>query len=48
MELKKLTERVFYYPHQPEFDRPMLAYLGGDRFSLAVDAGYSAGHGDEV
>lgn len=47
MELKKLTERIFYYPHQPEFDRPMLAYLGGDRFSLAVDAGYSAGHVDE-
>lgn len=47
MELKKLTERIFYYPHQPEFDRPMLAYLAGDRFSLAVDAGYSAEHVDE-
>lgn len=47
MELKKLTERIFYYPHQPEFDHPMLAYLAGDRFSLAVDAGYSAGHVDE-
>lgn len=33
VELKKLTGRIFYYPHQPEFDRPMLAYLAGDRFS---------------
>lgn len=47
VELKKLTGRIFYFPHQPEFDRPMLAYLAGDRFSLAVDAGYSAGHVDE-
>lgn len=47
MELKRLTGRIFYYPHQPEFDRPMLACLRGSRFSLAVDAGYSAGHVDE-
>ncbi len=25
-------------------DRPMLAYVKGDKFSLAVDAGYSASH----
>lgn len=47
MELKKLTGRIFYYSHQPEFDRPMLAYLAGNRFSLAVDAGYSAEQVDE-
>lgn len=44
MELEKLTERIYYYPHQPALDRPMLAYLSGEKWSLAVDAGYSAGH----
>ena len=38
MELKKITSRVFYYPHQPETDRPMLAYLNGDKIALAIDA----------
>lgn len=45
--LKKLSRRVFYYPHQPETDRPMLAYLKGERISLAIDAGNSAAHVDE-
>lgn len=40
----KLTDHIFYRPHQPEADRPMLAYLNGERFSLAIDAGYSASH----
>ena len=31
-------------PHEPEVDRPMLAYVKGDKFSLAVDAGYSKKH----
>lgn len=47
MELKSITDRVFYYPHQPDTDRPMLAYLTGNRFSLAIDAGNSAAHVDE-
>lgn len=47
MALKKLTDRVLYYPHQPETDRPMLAYIKGEKFSLAIDAGSSAGHVDE-
>lgn len=47
MGMKRLTSRVFYYPHQPELDRPMLAYLKGSRFSLAIDAGYSANHVDD-
>lgn len=37
MELKKMNDRVFYYPHQPETDRPMLAYLKGDKTALALD-----------
>ncbi|MEG6521546.1 MBL fold metallo-hydrolase [Desulfotomaculum sp. 1211_IL3151] len=47
MGLKKINDRVFYYPHQPETDRPMLAYLKGDKIALAVDAGNSADHVDE-
>lgn len=44
--MKRLSDRVFYFPHQPEFDRPMLAYLKGSKFSLAIDAGYSRSHVD--
>lgn len=44
MGLNQLTDRIYYLEHDPEVDRPMLAYLKGDRFSLAVDAGYSASH----
>ena len=44
MELKKLTDKIYYYPHQPALDRPMLAYLKGGKFSLAIDAGYSEAH----
>lgn len=44
MGLNKLTEKIYYLPHEPEFDRPMLAYVKGDKFSLAIDAGYSTSH----
>ena len=47
MELKRMNDRVFYYPHQPETDRPMLAYLKGEKIALAIDAGNSADHVDE-
>ena len=33
MRLEQLTSRIFYYPHQPETDRPMLAYINGSRIS---------------
>lgn len=44
MELEKLTERISYLAPQPEREYPLLAHVRGDRFSLAVDAGYSARH----
>ena len=44
MELNKLTDKIYYLPHEPEVDRPMLAYIKGDNLSLAIDAGYSASH----
>ena len=44
MELVRLTERVWYYPMEKERDRPILGYIRGDRWSLAVDAGHSEAH----
>lgn len=47
MELKRLSERVWYYPLEEERDRPNLCYVRGDNWSLAVDAGHSARHTTE-
>ena len=44
MQLIKVTERVWIYPYDDEKDRPILGYIKGDRFSVAVDAGHSAEH----
>ena len=44
MGLNQLTNRICFLEPDPEVDRPMLAYLKGDQFSLAIDAGYSASH----
>lgn len=42
----KLTERIYYLPHNEETDRPILGYLKGDKFSLMVDSGNSKKHVD--
>lgn len=47
MELKKLTERIWYMPYEEERDRPNLGYIRGDNWSLAIDAGHSARHVNE-
>ena len=47
MALQRIGDRIRYYPHQSRTDRPLLAYLKGDRLALAVDAGNSAKHVDE-
>ena len=44
MKLTQLTERIWYYPHEEERDRPNLGYIRGDKWSLAVDAGHSDAH----
>ena len=44
MELKKLTEHIWYMPYESERDRPNLAYIKGSKLSVAVDAGHSAAH----
>lgn len=44
MELKKLSDRIYYLPNEEETDRPALGYIKGDKYSLAVDAGNSRKH----
>lgn len=44
MKLNKVTERIRYYPFEKERDRPILGYIQGDNFSVAIDAGHSEAH----
>ena len=44
MELTRVTDRIWYYPFEKERDRPILGYVKGDNWSLAVDAGHSEAH----
>ena len=44
MELKKLSEHIWYMPYESERDRPNLGYVKGDNWSLAIDAGHSDNH----
>ena len=47
MKLERLTDRVWFYPKEEERDRPILGYIRGDNWSLAVDAGHSDAHVEE-
>lgn len=47
MKLERLTDRVWFYPKEEERDRPVLGYIRGDNWSLAVDAGHSDAHVEE-
>ena len=44
MKLERLTDRIWTYPMEEKRDRPVLGYVCGDSFSLAVDAGHSDDH----
>ena len=44
MELKKLSDHIWYMPFEEERDRPNLGYVKGGKLSLAVDAGHSESH----
>ena len=44
MNLKKITDRVYCLPHDPETDRPVLGYIRGDKYALAIEAGNSQDH----
>jgi glyoxylase-like metal-dependent hydrolase (beta-lactamase superfamily II) len=40
----KLSERIYYMPHNGDTDRPILGYIKGDKYSLMIDAGNSKEH----
>lgn len=44
MELVKLSECIWYGPYEDERDRPVIGYVKGSRYSLAVEAGHSERH----
>lgn len=44
MELTKVTNCVWFYPFEKGRDRPILGYIKGDHFSVAVDVGHSEAH----
>nr|WP_312578658.1 MBL fold metallo-hydrolase [Sedimentibacter sp.] len=44
--LIKLTDRIYYMPHNEETDRPILGYIRGDDYSLMIDAGNSKKHAE--
>lgn len=47
MKLERLTERIWMFPFEEERDRPILGYIRGDCWSLAVDAGHSSAHTED-
>jgi len=47
MKLKKISGSVYYLPAEERTDRPVLGYIKGDKYSLAVDAGNSSNHVDK-
>jgi glyoxylase-like metal-dependent hydrolase (beta-lactamase superfamily II) len=44
MELKQLTNRIFYLPNSHETDRPLLAAIIGDQYTIMMDGGNSPYH----
>lgn len=46
--MKKLTSNVYYIPHKPETDRPVIGLVNGSKYSLVVDAGNSPHHAREI
>ena len=46
--LKKISEHVWILPFDSPKDRPNLGYIRGDKMSLAVDAGHSSSHVEDL
>ncbi|MDL2237812.1 MBL fold metallo-hydrolase [Christensenellaceae bacterium OttesenSCG-928-K19] len=44
MDFTELTKKIYYLTYEEKRDRPVLGYVNGERFSLAVDAGGSPAH----
>jgi len=47
MELFQLTNNIYYTSYEEERDRPILGYIKGKDFSVAIDAGHSKQHVEE-
>ena len=46
--MKKLTNNVYYIPHNAETDRPVIGLVNGSRYSLVIDDGNSPAHAREI
>lgn len=44
LKIKQLTKRIWYLPNSRETDRPVLAAIVGDKYTLMMDAGNSPMH----
>ena len=44
MGLEQLTQHVFFLPHDAATDRPVLGYVQGQNYAVAIDAGNSRQH----
>jgi glyoxylase-like metal-dependent hydrolase (beta-lactamase superfamily II) len=48
MEMKKLTDNIYFIPHSAETDRPAIGLVNGTKHSLIIDAGNSPAHAREI
>jgi glyoxylase-like metal-dependent hydrolase (beta-lactamase superfamily II) len=46
MELKQISESIYYLENVRETDRPVLGYVAGENFSIMIDCGNSKSHLD--
>ncbi len=42
--MQRISERIMFLPPDEAYDRPLIGYVRGDSFSIAIDAGSSAVH----
>jgi glyoxylase-like metal-dependent hydrolase (beta-lactamase superfamily II) len=45
-QLYRLTEHILYLPPDADTDRPLLAAISGEKYTLLVDAGNSSAHAE--
>lgn len=46
MGFNKISERVYFMDYERESDRPVLGFIKGEKYCLAIDAGNSKAHKD--
>lgn len=47
IQLHKFSKHIWYTDYEAERDRPVLGYIRGEKYAVAVDAGHSKTHLDE-